>query len=483
MSSAAVALEYSAPRPLVLDLDRTLLRTDLLHEMLVWVARHRPLLLLRVPGWLAGGRAHLKQQLAAVTRVDFATLPVNPEVEALARDASAAGRLVYVATASPGVALDGLITRFPFVERVFASAGPINLKGQAKADLLTREFPDGFDYVGDSRSDLPVWRSAGHAMVFGKGLALTRTARQAGLTTTHVVPAPRRAGLLRALRLHQWTKNALVFVPIILSGRYADPQAIIGVLAAFLALSLVASGTYVINDLLDLENDRGHWSKHDRPLASGVLRLDTGLLLAITTIVGGLTLAALLAPAALVWVVAYLALTVAYSTWLKRVVLLDCFVLAALFTLRLAVGTAASGAPPSPWLFVMSMFVFASLSLAKRNTELLRAAALGREGAKARGYRPEDQPLVLGLGLATAISAVLVIVLYLTNDAFSKIFYRSVEDLWALPPLVALFLARVWLVGQRGELNDDPTVFAARDNICRGIGALMVATVGAALFT
>lgn len=469
-------------RPLVLDLDRTLLRTDVLHEMLVWVARHRPMLLLRVPFWLTGGRAHLKHRLAAVARVDFATLPANPEVEEFGRTAAANGHSVYVATASPVAALGGLIARFPFVGGVFATSGSLNLKGEEKASLLKREFPGGFDYIGDSPSDLPVWKSAGHATVFARSSALPRAAERAGLTVTQIVPGRQRSGARRALRLHQWMKNALIFVPMILSGHYTSVDAVIAVVSAFFALSLVASGTYVVNDLLDLENDRGHWSKHDRPLASGVLRLDAGVGLAVAAIAGGLGLAAVMAPAALPWVGAYVFVTLAYSMWLKRVVLLDCFVLAALFTLRLAVGTAASGAPPSPWLFIFSMFVFTSLSLAKRNTELLRAAKHGREGAKARGYRAEDQPLVLGLGLSSAISAVLVIILYLTNDAFSKVFYRSVEDLWALPALVTLFLARVWLVGQRGELNDDPTVFAARDNICRGIGVMMAVAVLAALF-
>lgn len=485
MAEVSAELASRTPKeevPIVFDLDRTLLKTDLLHEGVFTLIRRAPMSALKIPLWMLRGRAYLKHRIAELAGPDWSTLPVNDEIQQLAEARKAAGQAVYVATASTGAALTGLRGRFPFVDGVFSSDQTINLKGETKARFLRAQFPAGFEYVGDSSSDIPVWRSATTAFIYSNHDALPRAVQQSGKPVELIRPPTETKGVLRSLRLHQWMKNLLVFVPLFLGDKYHSADSVIASLFAFIGLSLVASGTYVFNDLLDLENDRKHWSKRLRPLASGRLPIADGAVLSILTVAAGLGVSAFGAPAAAPWILLYLVTTMLYSTWLKRVEILDCFGLASLFTLRLAIGTVASAALPSPWLFTFSMFVFGSLSLAKRNTEIIRSSEKQSGQMAGRGYRQADAPIVLGLGLSLAMCAVLVNVLYLVNDAFSKAFYSSISYLWIFPGIIFLFLSRIWLVSQRGELNDDPTIFAAKDPLCQLLAVTLVLSLLAARF-
>jgi len=286
--------------------------------------------------------------------------------------------------------------------------------------------------------------------------------------------------LLKSLRLHQWAKNLLVFVPIILAGRLTDMVSLTDTVIAFLALSIVASSTYLINDMWDLADDRRHWSKRHRPLASGRLPIATAAATVPFGIAIGFTLASMTS-APVVWLLfVYLVITVAYTFGLKRIVLIDGVVLAVLFTLRLAIGVAAADVPPSAWLVVFSMFLFASLSYAKRHTEIARVAQRQGLQVNGRGYRTSDAPVVLAMGLSTGVGAVLILVLYIVHDAFSQTFYGNTTWLWGFPPLVFLFVARIWLACLRGELDDDPVAFALTDRACLALLAFLVLCFGLA---
>jgi 4-hydroxybenzoate polyprenyltransferase len=268
----------------------------------------------------------------------------------------------------------------------------------------------------------------------------------------------------QAMRPHQWAKNTLVFVPMILGGAL-DARTILATALAFAALSLVASATYLVNDLLDLEDDRRHWTKRDRPLASGALPLVQGIGLAALLLAGGLGLGASAGWTTLLGLIAYALGTIAYSLRLKRVPVLDVLVLAGLFTLRLVIGVAASGVALSPWLLTFSMFLFLSLSLAKRHTELARAAGLGEAPPSGRGYVMKDEPVVLALGVGALVAGILVFVLYLTQEAFAAAHLAWPKLLWAFPPGLFLLGARIWLLSGRGELADDPVAFFLKDRI------------------
>lgn len=465
-SEEAVAHGLEAAIPLVLDLDGTLVRTDTLQEQAVALVRHNPFAIFKLIAWVLAGRIILKERLAAAVTLDPELLPVNEELIAFAEQEAAKGRKVVLATAAHAETAKPFLVRFPFISDVFATTGRVNLKGRAKADALKQQFPQGFDYAGDSSADLAVWKHARNGITVGASPATVRKARKA----TNIVQEFSRPAALKAfikcLRPHQWAKNVLVVVPAILSGRIVDPSTILPLVLAFLALSLTASATYVFNDLWDLNDDRQHWSKRKRPFASGTLSLPAGIIGAFVCLAAGIALAFAAGFEVLQWVLLYVVITLTYSFWLKRKVIHDALTLASLFTLRLVVGMVAVAAEPSPWLFVFAMFIFTSLAFAKRHTEIARVIEKGGFWIAGRGYRASDLPLVLAAGISCSIGAVVIMVLYIIEDAHQQTFIQNGNWLWGLPVLVFLITSRIWIVCQRGLLDDDPIVFAVKDRVC-----------------
>jgi 4-hydroxybenzoate polyprenyltransferase len=475
-------LDTGAPHlPLVVDLDGTLLRTDSLHETLLDAARTAPLALGRLSYKVFAGPAAVKQYLAGVSEVDVDTWPVEAELVQFLKDEADGGRRIVLATAADQRIADAIAKRFAFIDEVIASDGERNLKGPAKAARLRERFPEGFIYAGNSVADLQVWRSSSEIILVNAPDGVARQARRLRPPLREFARRSVSLNVLRrGLRLHQWAKNALIFVPLVLGGKVADPDAWANAALGFLALGLCASATYLINDLWDLPNDRRHWSKQYRPLASGDLSIPSSLFLAAFGFLGGVAIALFvgLAPAAVV--AAYVGLSLSYSFSLKRIPILDVLILATLFTLRLGFGVVLTSVPPSPWLFVFSMFVFLSLSTAKRHTEVLRMTENGIRSTHGRGYVAADAPLTLGIGLASMLGSVLILVLYLIDEAFAHGSYANPAVLWSTPVTLFLFLGRVWTLSQRGQLKDDPVAFALKDRTSWALGLLMVlAFVGA----
>lgn len=311
-----------------------------------------------------------------------------------------------------------------------------------------------------------------------------RTRAKAAGAQVGLALAPANRGvafaLLKSLRLHQWAKNLLVFVPLVLGGKVMSGEAWSACVLGFIAFGLLASATYLFNDLRDLPFDRLHWSKCARPLANGDLPTAVALAAIPLGVVASLAIAVSVDRGAAIVLLVYGALTLTYSFSLKRVPMIDVFALAALFTLRIVFGTFLAKVAVSPWLLVFSMFLFMSLSLAKRHTEVGRTGARGREHVNGRGYVAKDGPLLLGLGVSTAVGAVLIMVLYLVNEAFNAAFYKSPMVLWAIPAILFLWLSHVWLLAGRDQLDDDPVHFALTDRTSLVCGVLMAAAfVGA----
>ncbi len=468
------ALTADLTVPLVLDLDQTLLRVDTMQEGLLLALRRGQAG--RVIGAAFGGVTALKAVAGeTLTAADVAGFPVNPAIVALAEAEHARGREVVLATASDIHAARLVASRFPFLDAVMATENGHNLKGPAKAAALVARYPGGFLYAGDSAPDRAVWAKSAGAIVVGD-----RRVPGGALLRFDGPPHPLTVAR-RSMRVHQWAKNALVFVPQLLGGRIGEIESWALAVLAFVALSLVSSATYILNDLLDLAEDRAHWSKRRRPLASGDLGVARGVLVMTGAAIFGLLAAALAGPAALGVLLLYVTISLAYSLRLKRVALLDVTILAALFTLRLGLGIAATGVRLSWWLIVFSMFVFLSLSLAKRLTEVLRMAQHGHARAFGRAYVAADAPLLLALGVAAMMSAVLIIVIYLIEEAFLAAFYAHPQWLWGVPVLLFLFLGRIWLLCHRGELDDDPVAFAVRDRQSLACGAGVLVLLAAAL--
>jgi 4-hydroxybenzoate polyprenyltransferase/phosphoglycolate phosphatase-like HAD superfamily hydrolase len=460
--------------PLVLDLDGTLIRGDLLFESFVAAVKKNPLMALLSIWWLvSGGAARLKERLAGVALADTDLIPVNAEIAALAERESRAGRPVVLATAADRLLAARIAKRFAFLDRVIASNGIDNLKGAAKAQVLAEAYPQGFLYAGDSRADLAVWRKAKAAIAVEAPASVLAALERSGIpfTVFGVEPSYTRA-ILKGARIQQWVKNALVFLPIPLAGRLFDLAAWGHAVLAFAAIGFLASATYLINDLCDLAEDRRHHSKKRRPLASGAMPIAMALRLIPPLVVLGFSLALLVGWGVAATLLAYGVATLSYSLSLKRVPLLDTALIAGLFSLRLLLGVVAVGAMLSPWLFVFSMTVFLSMALAKRHTELARMKLASKAVVNGRGYRGEDEAVVLAMGAAASTVSVFVLCLYLMDDAARAAHYGAPQFLWLAPVAIFLWLGRIWILSQRGELDDDPVAFAVKDRVSLGLAAV-----------
>lgn len=475
-----------SPTPLAVDLDGTLTRTDTLYEAIAAALFKRPLATLLAVPQLLRGRAPFKRRIAAITPLDVDSLPLNEELVAHLAAERDAGRALHLVTAADDAIAQALAERTGLFDSAQGSDGARNLKGAAKRDHLCERFPGGFAYAGDSAADMPVWRAAKGVVVVAAKPGVAAKAKALGQPVEAEFPRPKNGGLRtwrRAFRLHQWSKNLLMFAPLLLGHGFTDPANVLVVIAGFVIMGVVASGTYIVNDLADLSADRRHRTKHARPLASGAMPARDGLIAAALMIPAGLVAAFALAPLFGVLVGVYLATTLSYSLRLKRVVLLDAFILGALYTMRIAMGVAIvpAMAPPSPWLFTFSGFLFFSLALAKRHVEAYAALQAGRSGIPDRGYHPEDAPLTLALGVATATASVLILVLYLTEEAFPSGVYAMPQWLWTAPVVLSLWTSRVWLLAHRGELHDDPVEFAVRDRVSLALGCVLIAAFGFAV--
>ncbi|KAA8920818.1 hypothetical protein NB709_003307 [Xanthomonas sacchari] len=458
-------------RALCVDLDGTLLRSDVLYESLLSLLARNPLYALLVPFWLLRGKAAVKRELASRVSLAPETLPYDERVIEILRTTQQRPRVLC--TASDRLLVAPIADHLGLFEDVIASDGDINLAGQRKAEALVARYGEkGFDYVANGRVDLDVWKHSARAIVVNAGSSLADKAARVTQVETHL-PA-RNGGLgawIKAFRLHQWLKNLLVFVPLLTAHQFLNGKALIDAGLAFLAFSLCASGVYLLNDLLDLTPDRLHERKRKRPFAAGSLPLLHGLLAAPALTMAGLGLALWCSSDFLVVLVCYYVMTLAYSFKLKRIVMIDVVLLAALYTVRIVGGTAAIDAVMSFWLLAFSMFIFLSLALLKRYTELAAALSNGKLQAAGRGYSVTDLSLIQSLGAASGYCAVLVLALYI-NSPQSVALYRHPQVLWLLCPVLLYWTSRTWIVAHRGEMHDDPVVFAATDRVSQVVIAV-----------
>lgn len=481
--SAPRPLPVDVPRPpLVVDLDGTLVKTDLLVEGALALVRQRPLAVLDMTSWLArGGKARLKAEVARLSPIDPTILPYSEPLLDLLKQRKAEGQRLVLATASDREAALPVAAHLGLFDEVLASDGTVNLKAGAKRALLVERFGEkGFDYAGNDHADLDVWPSARAAILVNPAPGVAGKAE--GIVAVEARIDDRQDALanhLRALRPQQWLKNLLVFVPLVTSHAVLEPLQALKALLAFVAFGLCASAVYVLNDLLDLADDRRHPRKRFRPFAAGNVPAVNGLAMAALLLIVAIPAAIWISPFFVATLAAYIAVTTAYSFSLKRIVLVDVFTLAGLYTLRLIGGSAALGLWPSFWLLAFSMFIFLSLAMLKRYTELLGLREAGVAAAPGRGYRTTDLDLLAALGGAAGYLSVLVLALYVNSPAVLPLYGRP-EALWFLCPLLLYWVSRAWLVAHRGNMQDDPIVFAVKDRMSRAVVALMAIVVLAA---
>ncbi|MET1079734.1 MAG: UbiA family prenyltransferase [Pseudomonas sp.] len=454
--------------PLVVDLDGTLLRSDILLESALVFVKAQPLRLLAPLAWLAKGKAHLKERLAHSVDLNVASLPYDPAVIALIETERGKGRKVVLATASHRRYAEQIAEHLQLFDQVLASDGQTNLTDKAKRDCLVAAFGErGFDYVGNSMDDLSVWSAARHAYVANPERGVLGRAQVQG--NVEQVLDQHRAGLkdwLKALRVHQWMKNLLIFVPLLAGHQLNNPALLLKAVIAFVLFGLCASSVYLLNDLLDLEDDRHHPTKRKRPFAAGVLALKAGVLLCPLLLVLAFAGAACWLPWPFMAALGlYYVITLAYSIWLKRLMVVDVITLAALYTMRIIAGAMAVALVPTFWLLAFSMFVFLSLALVKRYAELRVARSKGHtDKARGRGYYPDDLEMIASMGAASGYLSVMVLALYIQDGATAAM-YRHPEIIWSACPLLLFWISRMWMLTHRGAMHDDPIVFAIKDRV------------------
>ena len=458
--------------PIVVDLDGSLLLTDSLYEQVAVAAFNQPLCLFQRLPALLRGRAALKAALAQEIDLSFETLPLCNDLVEWLRGEANKGREVHLCSAANQAVVDAVARHLTFFTTAVGS-DKINLKGQAKADHLARRFPAGFVYAGDSRADLLVWSAADRIVLANASPSVAKAARNLGKTVEAEFKNPSLtiADSLKALRVHHWSKNALIFVPFILGHAWVDGTAIVNTLLGLVCLLMVTSATYLINDIADLEADRRHWSKCNRALASGRLPIPAGFLLAGLLLIAGFAGAFFLSSGFALTLAGYLVLTLAYSFGLKRVPLVDTLTIGTLFTSRLVMGIALLHQTYSEWLLTFSMFFFVSLAIAKRHTEIVRASTNANNSLKSRGYYVEDAPLTLALGVSSSVASLIIMVLFIVEEVQQRNLYAYPKVLWAIPIVLSLWVSRIWLLAHRGQMNDDPVSFALRDRVSLVLGA------------
>ncbi len=476
--SVAKPSAQPAPRlPLVVDMDGFLVRADLSAEAAVTDLEST---VSRMSRAIRGDRRGIApEKIAEYARkgVDVSGLPLQRDLVDYIAAVAETGREVHLVTAAAQEIADALAARIGGIASATGAMPGRTMSNPDKLAFVRERFPKGFAYAGRA----PQLLAEANAVVVAKtDTAIARSVTARGGTSEVEIDAP-RAGLrtwVKALRCHQWSKNALVFVPLILGHAYFNPVAVMTCVAGFLLMGVLASGTYLVNDILDLDSDRRHPTKRNRPLARGDIPMGTALGVAAVAIIGSLAAAFALSPLFFVCLAGYLATTLAYSLFLKRMLLVDVFVLAVLFTSRIAMGIALAGVAASPWLLTFTMFFFLSLSLAKRHVEVVNAGQMGLVDIPGRDYRSSDLPLTVALGVGCNAVAMLVLFLYLTNEAMPTGFYRQPYWLWGAAFVVFLWSLRIWGLSHRGKLDADPVAFALRDRTSIALGVVVMCVFG-----
>jgi 4-hydroxybenzoate polyprenyltransferase/phosphoserine phosphatase len=462
--------------PIVVDLDGTLCRTDTLIESVVGLLKRRPWMMFAVLLWLMRGRAGFKSRVAAAYRLNVQALPWRAELIDWLRQARTRGHRIVLATAAHQQIADDVAAAVPVFDAVLASRAGHNLKGRQKLDAIVSELGQDFVYIGDSTADVPVWAAAREAIVVGHSRRAKARASAAGIAFAQELDStgPTARTWLKAIRIHQWVKNVLVFVPLLTSFSFTDSARVVHALLAFLAFSLAASGTYLLNDLWDIESDRQHPNKRRRPMASGVLSLPSALLATVVLLAAGSVLGALVSPAFLLVLWGYIVITTFYSLVLKAYVLMDVLALAVLYTYRVVAGGLACGVLLSPWLLAFSVFVFLSLALVKRCSELVTLSQSGIQSTRGRDYRVSDLAILWPMGVGAGLCSVLVYGLFIGSNNAQRA-YSDTNVLWVAGIGLIYWLGRMWIKTARGEMHDDPIVFALKDRGSRiAIGAMVL---------
>jgi 4-hydroxybenzoate polyprenyltransferase len=460
--------------PLVVHLDGTLIRSDFLIENAFSCLGRNPLSAYKIGLALARGKASMKRHLVESVQVDPRALPYDERILAHINEARAKGRSVYLASTWNERRAAAVADHLGLFDGLFVSDHDTDLSGETTARKLTDKFGEqGFDYIGENSADLPVWRIARSVIPVKDPTQVKRALEDNGQNVKQIAIVREWLGLLR---IHQYTKNVLIFVPMLTAHRL-DLTSFLTGFHAFCAFCLCASSVYIVNDLVDVQSDRLHPTKRNRPLASGAIPPLPALLVAAALLVSAIGIALSVSVPFLAVLAIYFSLTTAYTLILKRKMIIDVIALAALYTIRVAAGAVALDIALSDWLLIFSGFFFTALALMKRYTELAMRLDRAMDDPVSRNYRRADLSIVAALSAASGMNAVTVFALYISSDTVQRL-YGHPHALWLVCPLLMYWIGRALMMSHRRLMHDDPIVFALKDKVslmtASAIGALML---------
>lgn len=477
-----VTTENASP-VLCVDLDGSLLATDILWESILVLLKKQPWMFFVFPLWIAKGKAYFKRQVSSQVKLNAANLPFRQDVLKYLYEEKKRGRDIVLATASDLEAAQEIAQHLNLFDKVIASEGVTNLSGHNKRKVLEENFSEnGFEYIGNGTVDLPIWQVAKGALIVQPTKRLLKKAgRTASVARIFTVPQNRLQAVFKAMRPHQWVKNLLIFVPLVMAHKVADITLFIKSCYAFAAFSLCASSVYLLNDLLDLDSDRQHPKKKLRPFAAGTLPIPVGIFAVPTMLLVSFFFAYWALPLMFLALLGcYFIVTTLYSVYFKRIAILDILILAGLYSFRVLAGGVAVDVKISAWLLAFSMFLFLSLAIVKRYTELAMLELNGKKNTAGRGYRLDDMQVLQSMGTASGYLSVLVLALYINSQEVT-VLYNHPMVLWLICPLLLYWITRMWFLANRGEIEDDPIVSTIKDPFSYGIGAAIAILLAAAL--
>jgi len=467
---------------LCVDLDGTLVRSDTLHENILLLLRTSPRSLVSALATLSHGRAAFKRAVSSRVALRPDLLPYNEKLVAYLAEQAAQGRRILLVTAADRLVADGVAEHLGIFEGVLASDGSTNLKADAKVSQIRRYLNgEHFEYAGDSRSDIPVWKAAAAAILVNPTSSIRQALRNSGVPITmEFCDGGKFWAFIRAMRIYQWSKNLLIFAPLFLSHTILEAAKLAITAEAFVAFSAAASAIYVINDLLDLDSDRQHVRKRHRPIAAGTLSIMEATALAILLLVISLVISLRMPPHAGILLVLYLVSSFAYSIFVKTQVFLDVITLAGLYTVRLLFGGVVASIVISAWTLAFSIFFFTSLATCKRLSELRGDGVKNKGPLPGRAYSQTDLLSLTALATSSGYVAVLILALYL-NSPEVVVLYGHPRVLWFLVPVLMYWISRTIMMANRGAMHDDPIVFAFGDRASQVVGLVALAVVVGAI--
>lgn len=451
--------------PICVDLDETLISSDSLADSIFCAIKNHPHIIFLLPFWILKGKFYFKKRILHYYQINPETLPYRAEILDFLKQKKSEGRKIILITASLQEVADSVANYLGIFDGSYGTSSKKNLKAANKTLFLVDKYGKaGFDYIGDSKADLAVWEKARKSVLVEPSSKILKKVKSFNnIEKVFIGKKNYLMLILKEIRVHQWLKNFLIFLPLLMAHKLDHIELIIKSITAFFSFSFVASFVYVINDLLDIDSDRKHPRKKNRPIASGNLSIKIALIIGLILLIFGMgsSLIFLSTEFSIVLLI-YLLITTLYSFYLKKIYILDIFILSMLYTIRLIGGAVAIDVVVSKWLLAFSVFLFLSLAILKRFTELRVMQMENKSKTSGRGYNVDDLNLISILGPTSGYLSVVIFTLYIYSPEVLKL-YSVPELLWPVAIFILLWITRIWFLANRNEMDDDPIVFAVKD--------------------